>query len=95
MPENSRTEASTIGFLAGRFVRPSSDPEKGYAGVECEIVEGNEIWSGSVVRNEDNETIPAKSMENATHNLRASMSFRRRVGMVRVLFVLSDIDVIV
>ncbi len=85
-----------VGFLAGRFVRPYSNrEEKGYGGADCEIVDGDEIWSRSVVGGENNETIRAKSMENSTHYLRAPISFGRRVGIVRVLFVLSGIAVII
>ncbi len=47
------------------------------------------------MRNEDNATIPAKSMENDTHYHRAPMSFGRRVGIVWVLFGVSGIAVIV
>ena len=86
-----------VGFLAGKFVRPSASSPKGGTqengeGGGFEVVMRNEQeFSEDLV----DEAVAVNRMYNAAVDPVAEKYFRTRVGAVRIMFVCSGIAVIV
>lgn len=81
-----------VGFFAGQFVFPCTNQEKEEecCGVEI-VLEGDMPSNGTVVgQSEVNET-----MVDASAGPQSIHTFRRRVRVVRVIFVISGIGVII
>lgn len=79
-----------VGFFAGQFVFPCTNQKKQEeCGVEI-FLEGDIPANGSVGQSEVNET-----MVDASADPQSIHTFRRRVWVVRVIFVISGIAVII